>query len=1189
MNTRTTLMCGICSLGLFAGRAETYHATEGTLNLCDPSLAVYYPFDDANALGKDFGPNACGTLDTTGTPAFKQDGVRDGYCEFAGKGYFAGAQPSTIPTGKSPFSICFWAKTSSKNASNRAMIGFGDASGNATLCDLILYGDNSTPKITQVFCKNGGWEKSFIAELTDGHTFQDGWHSVVFVYDGVNRTYYLDGQLALSEHPAYTWGNYDPAVAAGTLNIGNGTAGGFNRNKYEGSLDDLAIYNRALTADDAAAYHATGVAAVSPTSVEADSTFIADADCTVCVPYGTVAQAISGAGTIKSSFLTVTGSVGGGVTVDGSLALGDGVTLDASAPVTVTDVLTVRGGATVSLAELPARLPASIQVVRAASVSGGENVASWTVADLPDGVSAVFSTSDGSIDVVLAATGAKGRTYRASTGTAELGDASLAVYYPFDDANALGKDKGPHDYPALAEQGSGASPSYIEGGKFGGACRFSNANYYKAEVFPAALPVGSASFTVCYWLKCPTYTYDSSGGVVSWGKNGFAQSNDSMAHTYVTAKKVAHCFAPNNWDPSGVADLPEGQTFQDGWHSVVETYDATTHYRRIYLDGQKIHEAIPISKGYNDGYRLSPNVQAQDFQIGRSVAWESKVNAWIDELAVFDRALSDGEAAGFTADGVKGVDTAIPAGSFFFAENGATVVLRQPNTVAAGIGGAGVIRAEQLSVGASVADAVTVEGDLTLADGIVVVADAKKTVTGALTIGGSGTVTVTDVPTSFPAVVRLFDAGSIVGAEQLKTWMVEGLPDGLKGGVTVNGTTVEVCIVEGAFGGTVYHASANATLDLSDPALAVYYPFDDAAALGTDRSAHANGTLAGTPSFTASGKFGGAAEFGDGKVLTSEGATVPASLPQGRAPFSVCFFAKSTSPYLFNRGAIAWGARGFAKVNEVAFMSDAKNGIWHMFAPETWDRSAQGALPSGTFDDGGWHSVVVTYDPVAVLRRVYMDGTKVLEAKPISYSYNDGATITPNVTLDNFLIGSSLIYGYHFLGYLDEVAVFDRTLTDAEAGAYHQKGIGCSAQSVAADSVFIAEEGATISLNETATAASIYGAGTVVTPRLRVGTRLGAGGSVTGDLVLADGVALERGVPRQVSGTVTIRGKGSIDGVEGLELGSYVLLRATAFAGTENLKGWRGKLSDGNRYTVSVVGNELVLTVVGGGMLINIR
>jgi hypothetical protein len=76
-------------------------------------------------------------------------------------------------------------------------------------------------------------------------------------------------------------------------------------------------------------------------------------------------------------------------------------------------------------------------------------------------------------------------------------------------------------------------------------------------------------------------------------------------------------------------------------------------------------------------------------------------------------------------------------------------------------------------------------------------------------------------------------------------------------------------------------------------------------------------------------------------------------------------------------------------------------------------------------DDGQWHHITATYDQLTGLRQLFLDGQLLVQDSP-------GAN---GATAQNFAIGRTCIGcagGEFFDGLLDDVAVFDRSLSPAE-------------------------------------------------------------------------------------------------------------------------------------------------------------
>jgi hypothetical protein len=79
--------------------------------------------------------------------------------------------------------------------------------------------------------------------MVPASSFIDKWHHFAGVYDGTTVKYYLDGVLAGS-------GNYSSGATFGTMNFYLGSTLGNASNFYEGLMDDIKMYGRALSAEE---------------------------------------------------------------------------------------------------------------------------------------------------------------------------------------------------------------------------------------------------------------------------------------------------------------------------------------------------------------------------------------------------------------------------------------------------------------------------------------------------------------------------------------------------------------------------------------------------------------------------------------------------------------------------------------------------------------------------------------------------------------------------------------------------------------------------------------------------------------------------------------------------------------------------------------------------------------------------
>ena len=215
------------------------------------SLVAYYPL---NGNAKDYSGNGNnGTWTGTasyipGALAGKQGAVLTG-----ASGNHISASDAGFPSGNSAFSESFWIKSSDVSS----QLGF---SAYGTMCDtdlaIGLY--SGKPRIYKD-CVGG-------PHVSDTSVADDSWHHVVFTYDGSSLSAYVDGVDKTSSLDTSS-GNPIPfnITLSGNFYIGSDP----NGDNIIVNLEELAIWNRSLSADDVAAIWngGSGMALVDTTSL----------------------------------------------------------------------------------------------------------------------------------------------------------------------------------------------------------------------------------------------------------------------------------------------------------------------------------------------------------------------------------------------------------------------------------------------------------------------------------------------------------------------------------------------------------------------------------------------------------------------------------------------------------------------------------------------------------------------------------------------------------------------------------------------------------------------------------------------------------------------------------------------------------------------------------------------------------
>lgn len=266
---------------------------------------------------------------------------------------------------------------------------------------------------------------------------------------------------------------------------------------------------------------------------------------------------------------------------------------------------------------------------------------------------------------------------------------------------------------------------------------------------------------------------------------------------------------------------------------------------------------------------------------------------------------------------------------------------------------------------------------------------------------------------------------------------------------------------------------------------------------------------------TGEGQFvrgGGAAYFsGTAGFTLKDGYAACTKIPRGREPWSVAFYLKENT-WGFP-GVFAFGNAFPSECVGLYFAnSDHRSFVNYLFrAYEDDIRDTVWQADGTTLSDAvAWHAYVCTYD--GTTRHWYVDGVEVPLGK---YNSEIGlGAADPTATIDirptHFFIGTAMNNAF-LEGSIDEFTMWNRALTAEEAAVFASRGTQPISIVDGADLVISA--GATVK----PTSGTLVASDTIV-----------AAGSLTGDLVLKDGVTVrgESGRTMAVSGMITVEGAG---------------------------------------------------------------
>jgi hypothetical protein len=376
---------------------------------------------------------------------------------------------------------------------------------------------------------------------------------------------------------------------------------------------------------------------------------------------------------------------------------------------------------------------------------------------------------------------------------------NLVARYSFEDMLNPGKDSGAQGYDLAAFGSVGTAAS----GKRGRALELSGsaAGYlaWTNSVFPELMPTGNQSMTVSVWIN-PNTDADTEGSIVFWGndtvgkgchllrlRGGFASGRIGISYTDVILP---------NLESDAVNGLDRGIT-PEGWHHIAVVYTDGT--RKLYLDGINVAE---------DG-RSGLNVANAFFYIGRKHSSSTWFQGMIDEVEIYNRALSHTEVLELIRDG----SDILPAASDLTVAAGATVAINETCQRVAALNGAGTaaLRNARLTVdgsGGVFSGALNGDGEFAVRDGAFQTLSGTGTFDGLVVVSNatlwlensSGTITTSGSAVQIQQGGRLGGGGTIAGTVSFENGA------GILAGTEADTLTVDGTVTLGASGTVVLPA-----------------------------------------------------------------------------------------------------------------------------------------------------------------------------------------------------------------------------------------------------------------------------------------------------------------------------------------------------------------------------------------------
>ena len=207
-----------------------------------PGLVSHWKFDEG---GGSIAFDWAGDNDGVVYGAQWVDGVLEEALNFdASDDYVAVADDPSLRVNQSAsFSVCLWAKPYSNRMINSWMLSKMRADGRHGVFGYSLAWQEQTSKF--IFIVEDSWHAStylYSSEVPPG-----SWYNVAIVYDNKDMKIYVNGRLHNSETFAYDTGETEPDKE---FVIGARSFDYIVRDHFDGSIDDVRFYGRALLPDE---------------------------------------------------------------------------------------------------------------------------------------------------------------------------------------------------------------------------------------------------------------------------------------------------------------------------------------------------------------------------------------------------------------------------------------------------------------------------------------------------------------------------------------------------------------------------------------------------------------------------------------------------------------------------------------------------------------------------------------------------------------------------------------------------------------------------------------------------------------------------------------------------------------------------------------------------------------------------
>lgn len=499
---------------------------------------------------------------------------------------------------------------------------------------------------------------------------------------------------------------------------------------------------------------------------------------------------------------------------------------------------------------------------------------------------------------------------------------------------------------------SGINSSTAPDGQVGKASSFNGTRYINFPNYPNYYWTTSLSVTL--WCK---FTQSSTIPMVMVGYDKTGSTHWWLGAEESTGNPSFYLYDDTRTGDGVVGSSPINNNV---WHFLAATYNASDNSLRLYVDGVLVANSTEIYS--------NPFTADSDLGMGamfRDGAWDYFYTGLLDEVALYNRALTSSEIAQLYTKGLSG-------GSYCM------MITSKPEFTSDPVKGV------QL-------------GDTYTYD---VEAVGLPDPTYSLIVAPPG--------------MNIHDITGVI------TWN------------PVETGTYNVLVQAMNIAGNTNQAFTVKVVDPCINGMLTYFTFEEGAGSMTyDDAYFITGTLQNNPSWSTGIEGGGLTFDGVNQYMDFPDDQNYYDWPVGKS-FSFEIWCQSFET--LNELQVIIGRETAGSTHWwIGTHSSTGNAAFFLYDAS---QNGGGLLGKTTINDDEWHHIVAVRDAATGHNILYVDGS--LEADSV-FTYSTGFTSASNVQVANFLQGGS--HNYFFNGILDEIAIYDRALSESEVREHYSKGI----------------------------------------------------------------------------------------------------------------------------------------------------